>query len=61
MKLAFITQKMKFPMKNFFSKCDQIRSFIFTEEIPHGKLHFLYNALFLAWTIIWGSHHRELQ
>ena len=38
-------QKMKFSIKNFFSKCDQIRSFlksfIFTEEILNEKLHFL--------------------
>ena len=41
-------QKMKFSIKNFFSKCDQIRSFVsaavlaaFTEEIPNGKLPFL--------------------
>ena len=28
-KLAcFTAQKMKFPMKNFFSKCDQIRCFL---------------------------------
>ena len=47
-------QKMKFSIKDFFSKCDQIRSFVnvtksavsadlvtFTEEILRGKLHFL--------------------
>ena len=37
--------KMKFFMKDFFSKYYQIRSFLrnlvtFTEEIPNGKLHF---------------------
>ena len=45
---------MKFSIKDFFSKCDQIRSFVnvtksavsadlvtFTEEILRGKLHFL--------------------
>ena len=31
-------QKMKFSIKNFFSKCDQI---IFTKEILNGKFHFL--------------------
>ena len=37
---------MKFSIKNFFSKCDQIT---FTEEILNGKLHFLcgYTLLFL--------------
>ena len=41
-------QKMKFSIKDFFSKWDQIRRFwfpaglvTFTEEILHGKLHFL--------------------
>ena len=34
-------QKMKFSIKDFFSKCDQIRDFVtFTEEILNGKLHF---------------------
>ena len=36
---------MKFSNTDFFSKCDQIRSFLgfvtFTEEILNGKLHFL--------------------
>ena len=41
-----IIQKMKFSMKDFFSKCDQIRWklqiwFTFTEEILNGKLIFL--------------------
>ena len=42
----YTAQKVKFPVKDFFSKCDQIRSFprilvTFTEEILNGKLHFL--------------------
>ena len=34
---------MKFSIKDFFSKCDQIRSVLkkFTKEILNGKLHFL--------------------
>ena len=32
---------MKFPIKDFFSKSDQIRSGTFTEEILNGKLYFL--------------------
>ena len=34
---------MEFSIKDFFSKCDQIHSFLkkFTEEILNGKLHFL--------------------
>ena len=46
--LSNTAQKMKFSIKDFFSKCDQIRSFletahlvIFTEEILNEKLHFL--------------------
>ena len=38
------TQKKKFSIKDFFSKCDQIRKTAdldtFTEEIPNGKLIF---------------------
>ena len=33
---------MKFSIKDFFSKCDQIT---FTEEIRNGKLHFLCSAI----------------
>ena len=42
-----IAQKMKFSIKDFFSKCDQICSswrfhvFTFTEKIFNGKLHFV--------------------
>ena len=38
-----IAQKMKFSIKDFLSKCDQIRSklrFGHTKEIINGKLHF---------------------
>ena len=38
-------QKMKFSIKDFFSKCDQIRAF--TEKIFNGKLHFLCSAVLL--------------
>ena len=52
--------KMKFCIKDFFSKCDQIRTCEFTEEIFNGNLHFcavisftLYSCLndkeLLAW------------
>ena len=45
------TQKMKFSIKDIFSKCDQIRSpadlVTFTEKILNGKLHFLCSVLFL--------------
>ena len=37
---------MKFPIKNFFSKCDQIRrKLTFTEEILNGELLFLFNVM----------------
>ena len=31
-------QKMKFSIKDFFSKCDQICNWSFTEEIRNGNL-----------------------
>ena len=40
-------KKMKFSIKDFFSKCDQIRSFLFTEEILNGKLQF-----FVQWPLL---------
>ena len=39
LELCDTTQKMKFSIKDFFSKYDQIRKF--TVEIHNGKLHFL--------------------
>ena len=39
--LKLIAQTVKFFIKDFFSKCTQIRSFLFTEEILNGKFHFL--------------------
>ena len=49
-----IALKMKFSIKDFFSRWDQIRSFLqfsadlvtFTEEILDGKLHFLWSDYF---------------
>ena len=42
-KWDFNAQKMKFSIKDFFSKCDQIWPDLvtFTEEILNGKFHFL--------------------
>ena len=34
-------QKMKFPIKEFFSKCEETHFFTFTEETLNGKSHFL--------------------
>ena len=44
LKFHFSTQKMKFSIKDFFSKCDQITqktatSVTFTEKMLIGKLH----------------------
>ena len=36
--VIYTAQKMKFSVKDFFSKCDLVT---FTEEILNGKLHFL--------------------
>ena len=53
-------RKMKFSIKNFFSKCDQICSFqqlvTFTEEILNGKLHFFVQWNELVVFVIWTSH-----
>ena len=42
--LPFTAQKMKFSIKDFFSKCDQIQFpadlVTFVEKILNGKLHF---------------------
>ena len=46
-------QKMKFSVKDFYSKCEQISSFprifffTFTKEIVNKKLQFLYSYAFL--------------
>ena len=34
-----LRKKVKFPIKSFFSKCDQIDLVTFTEEILNRKLH----------------------
>ena len=51
-------QKMKLSLKDFFSKCDQIRRpadlFTFTAEIFNGKLHFLCGIVKLQ-----SSPHRK--
>ena len=49
-------QKMKFSSKDFLSKCDQIRSFLwwtntFTDEILTAKFHFLLSDFFFAFLI----------
>ena len=54
-------QKIKFCIKHFFSKCDQIRRKLdlvtFTEEMLNAKLHF-----FVQWSCLWmqtfgGKNH----
>ena len=45
-------QKIKFSMKDFFSKCDEIRKkpadlVTFTEEILYRKLHFLCSGIYV--------------
>ena len=61
-------QKMKFPIKDFFSKFDQIRSadlVTFTEEIFNGKLHFLCNVTVeilrerLVLRVFWGKEMKH--
>ena len=48
--ISYTAQKMKFSMKDFFSKCDQIRSFLriwshLLKKILNGKLHFLCSVI----------------
>ena len=48
-------QKMKFSIKDFFSKCDQIQFpadlVTFTEQILNGKFHFLCRESSTLWNI----------
>ena len=39
MKITFTAQKMRFSIKDLFSKCENLVTF--TEEILNGTLHFL--------------------
>ena len=43
----YAAQKMKFSIKDFFSKCDQIHRKLvtFTEETLHGKLQILCSVM----------------
>ena len=56
---CFTAQKMKFFIKDFFSKCDQIRKKLriwshLLMKIHNGKLHFLCSVCgFLWWKILW--------
>ena len=64
-------QKTKFSITDFFSKCDQIRSFLriwsqfpadlvtVTEEIRHGKLHFLC-SVWVKYSVILSLHFLEI-
>ena len=38
--IKITAQKIKFFIKDFFTKCKQIRRNLFTEEILNGKFHF---------------------
>ena len=54
-------QKMKFSIKDFFSKCDQIRRFLvtlvtFTEEVLNGKLYFLCSVNYYVWYNVSASY-----
>ena len=51
--LISAAQKMKFSIKDFFSKCEQTMQFpldlvTFTEEILYRKLHFLFSITFIT-------------
>ena len=54
---ASTAQKMKFSIKDFFSKCNRIHTadlVVFTEEILNGKLHFLCRVQFFLCIILSG-------
>ena len=42
--VSVTAQKIRFLIKDFFSKCDQIRSFLRILSHFHEKLHFLYSV-----------------
>ena len=50
---TYTAQKMKFLIKDFLSKCDQIAVTVdlvtFTEEILNGKFHFLSSVISPPW------------
>ena len=59
---------MKFPIKDFLSKCDQIRNFLdlvtFTEEILNGKLYFLcsdFSPVFFFYTPVRKPRSTEME
>ena len=53
------TQKMNFSVKEFFSKCDQIRNSSLFDPIYwrnlNGKLHFLYSTIKATWYYMTSS------
>ena len=56
--IANTTQKMKFPIKDFFSKCDQIRSFLRIWAYLLKKF-LMENVIFLAVKVT-GKNFSEL-
>ena len=55
--LPYTAQKMKFSIKDFFSKYDQIQRKLqilvtYTEEIFNGKPHFLCSVIYLLYNVV---------
>ena len=48
----YTAKKMKFSIKDFFSKYDQILKKSFTEEILNGKLHCLCSVILLWLSLV---------
>ena len=66
--MTFAAQKMKFSIKDFFSKCDHIRSFlrIWSHLLKKSVMeNFIFCALilngtyedFLLWVIVWITNY----
>ena len=51
-------KKIKFSIKDFFSKCDQLVTF--TEEILNGKFHFLCSAAIRGYCLTQVLHDKAL-
>ena len=62
-KKLYTAQKIKFPIKDFFSKCDQFRIWshlLRNEEILNGKVHFLCGVSVIRTLVMVISQYRAV-